>query len=785
MFFKKSIENKIRVKALLIYLVLAIGCGVMIAYVWHLRQNMQEQKQQVSRHYHTLSLTSQILTRVNEAKLAANGQAVGRSRIPFQTRLDSISLMVDSLNKLEQNLLQKEISEEIVGLLSKKATIVRRLNTLFKRSNPIDPIREKLLVAGPALEKDSVQVTTTIQDTLIRQAPPRKFWKRFADLFSPGNTPADTIIQMTTLKADTVMSAQEETRAILTEVTYFAEDAKLNYDRRMRDIERQVQSLLVADQDISTRLSELLIHLYQRSVRSTFLEIEKSENRIQRYYLYLFAGGIGILILILIFIILILQDVNQGRQARRELQKAHDRVQQLMESRHQLLLSVSHDIKTPLNSILGYLELWNVQRYPQLSDITCMQHSGSHILALLENLLEYSALEQGKLTVNRQTVQLLDLCREVGGMFESLCERKGLHFQTACDIPASLRVNTDSLKVKQLLINLLSNAVKYTPAGEIRFSAAYRSGVFRVEIADTGAGIPSEKIATLFRPFERITDNNALAEGTGLGLYVVKGLTDLLEGDIKITSEVNRGTCISLTLPMEEIVGEKDTALKKVLVVDDDPALLVLIGRMLERLGHEAIVCSDRCAFEKILRDQKSSLDCVITDMEMQLFTGKDILSIARRVAPGIPVMVMTARSDYHMTRATELGFDGYLAKPFTLQSLRTEFGGKEIPNYNLSRLDQMFEGDREAVNDVLQVFVETTGSNILQLRQFLDTKDYHQAQAVCHKMLPMFAQLEAEDSVRLLKKIDAARTEAYHGWEDDLQQVIAQAELLKAHLRS
>ncbi|MEG0948910.1 MAG: hybrid sensor histidine kinase/response regulator [Bacteroidales bacterium] len=780
MFFKKSIENKIRLKVVLMYLVLAIGCTLMIVYMYHLRQTMQEQKQQVATHYQTLQLTTKVLSEVNKAQIAAN-RKVSRSR-SFQLQLDSIAILVDSLNTLENNRLNREMTSEIVSLLKEKRLIVGRLRTLFNRSNPIDPIREKLLIAQPVLEKDSVQITTVIQDTVIRQAPRRKFWKRFSDLFSPG-TPSDTIIQLTTVKADTILDAQEETKAILTEVSYFAEDARHNYTQRMQDIEKQVESLLEADQAISVRLSELLIELYQGSVRATLGEIEKSEARIRSYYRYLFAGGLGMLALILIFIVLMLQDVNQGRRIRRELQRAHDRVRQLMESRHRMLLSVSHDIKTPLNSMLGYLELGALKRSIQLPEIGSMQQSGAHILGLLENLLEYAALEQGKLVLNNQVFGLQAIFKDVESMFEPLCARKGLLFTVSLDIPASVNVNSDSLKLKQILINLLSNGVKYTPAGALSLQAHYEEGLLLVKVADTGAGIPHDKIDILFRPFERIADNNTLAEGTGLGLFVVKGLLDLFGGELQVESEVGKGSCFSLKIPVAESTELKQSEPKHLLVVDDDETLLLLIGNMLKQLGHRTTVCSDLATFESLIKQNGAEFDLVLTDMEMNLFTGKDILAISKSLYPHKPVVIMTARSDYHTARAHSLGFDGYLVKPFTLETLYAQFGGNRAPDYNLSQLSALFEEDEEAIREVLDAFSHATVSHVVSLREFLRDHEFNNAQAICHKMLPMFAQLEANDVVVLLRKMDAHREHAYAGWEADLEEIIIRAEKLVTHL--
>lgn len=778
MFFKKSIENKIRLKVVLIYLTIAVGCVLMIMYMYHLRRTMHEQKQQVATHYQTLDLTTRILSEVNAAQITANRKlAYNRS---FQRRLDSIAVLTDSLNRLEAHRLNKQMTAEIVSLLKEKRTIVRRLRTLFERSNPVDPIRDKLLVAKPVLENDSAKITTVIQDTVIRQAPRRKFWRRLGDLFVPPAS-SDTIIQLTTLKADTVLENQEETKALLTEVSYFAEDARHNYNQRMQDIEKQLESLLEADQAISVRLSELLIELYQGSVSSTLVEIEKSEARIRSYYRYLFAGGVGMLVLTLIVSILMLQDVNQGRRIRRELQRAHDRVRQLMESRHRMLLSVSHDIKTPLNSMLGYLELGALQKAIRLPEINSMQQSGAHILGLLENLLEYAALEQGKLVLNPQHFCLKTLFSEIESMFAPLCAQKGLQFTLSVAIDRDINIMSDSLKLKQILINLLSNGVKYTPAGSLSLTGKYADGQLILKVTDTGAGIPADKIETLFQPFERISDNNTLAEGTGLGLFVVKGLLELFDGKLEIESEVGRGSCFSLTIPLLQDTSQNQSASKRLLVVDDDESLLLLITAMLQRLGHEATVCSDLATFEQLLTSE--DFDLVLTDMEMNLFTGKDILAISKAHAPQKPVVVMTARADYHTARARAMGFDGYLVKPFTLETLYARFGGIRVPQYDLEPLSMMFDADQEMMRDVIATFMDATETHLKLLNASIAADDFNQAQALCHKMVPMFAQLQATETIGLLRRMDEARENPYEGWSADVSTIILQGEQLVAHL--
>ena len=168
-----------------------------------------------------------------------------------------------------------------------------------------------------------------------------------------------------------------------------------------------------------------------------------------------------------------------------------------------------------------------------------MRNSGRHILALLENLLEYSGLEQGTLQAVMEPFNVRELFLETSDMLKPLTLRKNLHLEYDVRIGNEVRLVSDPLKIRQIVMNLLSNAVKYTPQGGIRFTAAYRAGMLEFCVADTGAGIPAEFLAKLYEPFTRSVENSHYAEGTGLGMFVVKGLVELLNGTVDILSLIH------------------------------------------------------------------------------------------------------------------------------------------------------------------------------------------------------------------------------------------------------
>ena len=277
-----------------------------------------------------------------------------------------------------------------------------------------------------------------------------------------------------------------------------------------------------------------------------------------------------------------------------------------------------------------------------------MRNSGRHILALLENLLEYSGLEQGTLQAVMEPFNVRELFLETSDMLKPLTLRKNLHLEYDVRIGNEVRLVSDPLKIRQIVMNLLSNAVKYTPQGGIRFTAAYRAGMLEFCVADTGAGIPAEFLAKLYEPFTRSVENSHYAEGTGLGMFVVKGLVELLNGTVDIWSEVGKGTAVEVKIPAGK-AEETDAAAvsgqapQHIILVDDDPSILLLLEDMLRRLGHDVTPCNTWTEFERALFAD-TLYDAILTDMEMGTFSGGSVLARTRDAGFSVPVIVMTGR---------------------------------------------------------------------------------------------------------------------------------------------
>ena len=731
---KKNIENGIRFKAAFLYIISIIGILAMLFYINDLRKDVYNHKGDIENQHHILYMTNELVYSVSEAQTKSSLYLLTKKNYykkNYNMALDNIESLIDSIIILKPS--EEENLRKIEKLLRNQSRNIARLNSQLSQTNPINALSVQIKEYEQPLKNDTL-IVTVHNDTILNEVPQKGFFKRIGEVFKPSKDSLKVVVNQ---RVDTVRSQtlKDSLEIIYEKVEHIAQKAELAYDENIKNIEKQINSLVSADKEISIEISALLLQLHKQTIDTTVSLIETSEASIARNYRYSFIGAIISLALILIFITLIITDVNRGYKARKELEIANNVIKDTMESRHKLLLSVSHDIKSPLNSISGYLDLMK-----ENESIKSMKNSSSHILSMLDNLLDFSTLEQGKLTKSNSDFNIYNLCSDINDMFQPLATKKGLDLSFNSD---DVRINTDQIKLKQLIINLISNSIKYTSKGKVNFSAQLDNNRLTISVSDTGAGIPSDKLSDLYKPFSRIEENNNLAYGTGLGLFVVKGIVDLFEGDIKYDSQINEGTTATIVFNVDNAKKDVPKGAKRIKVYDDDPVVLRVVSDMLSSLGHMIV---------------NENFDLIITDMEMGDISGLDIL----KENPLVPVIVMTGRSDYSDNAALKDGFIGYLPKPVNKESIREMIGeGESFADF----LGDDFE-------EIKELFKESSKEDMIKLQAALNESDFDKARAICHKMLPMFTQLgyRADELV----KIDLNKDKEYESWQTDVEKILS-----------
>jgi signal transduction histidine kinase/FixJ family two-component response regulator len=779
----KSIENNIRLNVVLIYIFIVIICVVASFAIYKFRDNIEEQKKNIEQFYSEFSNTNELVNLVNQAQSEANLFVATKDSsylIMFSNSICIIEKLADSLfvNKNDSIDNYNYILDEIVMLLKAKENIAIELNHQFNNCNPFNGVINQIKSMDPFANSNFI-VNETLSDTAINiNYKKDKFWKRVANVFAPDNA-IDTVVTITNSKTDSISTVHAEIMPIIEEFKNISDRVTNEYVGIIYEIQRNVGDLIISDQEISSKISGLLIDLHDQITNSRINEIKKSEKFLETSRRYSLVIIIITLTLILALIILIIYNVNKSAKVKMTLEKSNEQIKQIMESRHELLLSVSHDIKTPLNSILGYLGLKQKSVEISENDILSMQNSGKHILALLENLLEFSSLEQDKLEIYINNFNLLNICNEVVDLFMPLAEKKDLDFKHKFDIDKNLVISADELKIRQIVINLISNSIKYTTRGYISLNICYTNKNIEIEIIDTGVGMSQEHVDYIFEAFYRAKENNAIAGGSGFGMYVVKGLIDLMGGDIKIVSEVNRGTKIRVVIPVATVSSKKslnhDNKIKKVLIIDDDVVFLRIIKDMFSQLNYRVEICNNIDEFDEKI-SLLNDIDLIITDMEMGGISGKDILAKTRKFNKNIPVVIMTAQGDFSNNLANELGFDDFLRKPVSINSIKSLLGEPISATNDFEAIEEMFGDDKEAIKEIMEIFINSTEENIELLRKYVSDSNFSKVQYLCHKMLPMFMQIGGEAPVEILKKINFMRSEIFdsnYNWKKDIEEQI------------
>ncbi len=329
---------------------------------------------------------------------------------------------------------------------------------------------------------------------------------------------------------------------------------------------------------------------------------------------------------------------------------------------------MSHELRTPLNAILGFSDLLAEQLDAQLSTaqkryLRNVRESGEHLLELINDVLDLSKVEAGRLELRAEVVRIAPLLEPVVASARASADAAGLAFEAV--LPDDGVVRADPVRLRQVLDNLLSNAVKFTPRGSVRLVARFEGVDLVIEVADTGLGIPASERHRVFGTFERLHEGRVEATGTGLGLALTKRLVELHRGSIGFESEEGRGTTFRVVPPeahVEPVHGDR------VLVVEDVAADADLIVALAAEAGLPCeVVTTARGAIEAARADPPRG---VVLDLRLPDERGERVLE-ALKAEPrtrAIRVIVVTVEDDEGRSRP--LGADDHLTKPIDRQRL-------------------------------------------------------------------------------------------------------------------
>ncbi len=545
---------------------------------------------------------------------------------------------------------------------------------------------------------------------------------------------------------------------------------------RQQQINNYTDSLRIQNRESNRKLYALIQYLDEQSQKAFLSKESHVKESYERSVVIVTGLIVSAIILLIISYLIIQRDIREKEKNRKRLEDTIKQNISLLEMRKNIILTISHDIRAPLNVIGGSAELAMDTRDKKRRDnhLNNIKIVCRHITHLLNNLLDVYRLNEAKETRNDVPFNLDDLLGRTVSGFSHIVNNKGILFDHQFD-NTGVKLLGDMDRIAQIVDNLLTNAVKFTESGTISFNARYGDGHLYLEVKDTGIGMNEIMLSRIFRPFERLASETN-TDGFGLGLPITKGLVDLLGGTITVSSKAGSGSTFCVTLPLpttdkliedENIISpHSDNLPQNILVIDDDPMLLNIVKEMLERNGVNCKTCATAKEVVKAMRNQ--DYDLLLSDIQMPGTNGFDLLVLLRNSNIGnshtIPVIAMTARGDRDKEAFLNTGFTDCIYKPFSSSELLSLISAikkqqaDEKPGIDFSTmLSEVSDG-----MTLLCSFVAQSEKDREELESAMKNNDRIKMREAAHRMQSSWDLLHTGD------RLMAYRTLLKDGTQDD-----------------
>jgi signal transduction histidine kinase len=697
-----------------------------------------------------------------------------------QQRIDSIRELLKERNKLFLSYVQVRKSLIDNSILTDQ---IHNINELIRNT----PEENKLITTQKTIKTTITNNVNQAQNE-NQQNDERGF---FSKIFGtnkrheriPNQLPKKTVHEELSIQVDTVDKKPQKAE-------------KVKIDQAIQHLEkRQIQQsstfinreteLTIAGNILINNMVDILYEVEAEAKNQMLLDAQNAQLVVNKGVSKISYILLASFLIISILIYFILNDIKKANSYRRALEKSKEEAEYHSAAKQRFLYNMSHELRTPLQSIIGYTE--QLKTLSEHDDkINIIHHASEHLLQIVNEVLDYNRIISGKFIFQQETFLLSKLMNDVVQAMQHHADEKKLIIKLNEQIEGTGYVLADPFRLKQILFNLISNAIKFTTVGTITITVkAFEVGdntKVEFSVEDTGLGIHEKDIPLIFSEFEQGPfHNSGESFGSGLGLSIVKSLVSAMNGEIRIKSAINKGSCFSifLTLMSSDIIKsvitkDKDYDLQKkpidkLWIVDDDTFILELCSAILsnKNIPHKTF------SSPKALLDEPVDplVSHILMDMRMPGLSGKELSNILRkRITASVKIIAFTAQAlPEERSKILSEGFDGLLIKPFReaelLEVLGIENFKDNIANeIDLGILPFIYEDPKELAK-IINLFIKDTLDDLMNLKSAIKKQNSVDAEILFHRLAGRSAQLGQDKIAFNLRKceIDTRNGEITH----------------------
>ncbi len=693
----------------------------------------------------------------------------------YINKLDSVELLLDHKQRNEENMLA--LMDSIMRLPARQRQMITVLSQK-DLSNIESVIR--------ARDMQIVDSTTVIMQK-------KSFIQKVSDLFNKNAKDSVSLSYVQKKEMlDSILPVKYTTDTIAQYMTDYVSERNHRYSILVSKLSIRQYNLLHTNEVLLNKINYILESLKTKDEKAR-QEIEDSKKEVLADSARIgYIIALAAIIISIIFLALILRLIDRQIQNRKELEQSKTETESLLKNKEQLMLAISHDIKAPLSSIIGFIEILSKLKLPEKEKyfLQNMQISSEQIIELVNNLLDSHRLDLGQYTLNPINFSPYTLINDICQSFIPAADSKSLKIQLTNKLDSTQIYNSDPFRIKQIVNNLISNALKFTKEGHVNIYAQTEQAKGKqwlvVSVEDTGIGISQEDMKKIFRQYERSSNSDVQSiEGFGLGLDISQKIAKLLDGYIEVRSDLGKGSIFTLKIPISfgkatklesqtNNFEERKSELK-LLFIDDDKVLLNVYSEMLKQLGYDSMLCDNSLKSLELLQNNK--YDIVFCDIQMPDMNGFELVERIRNARfPGakkIPIVALSARSDVSIKTYQEAGFTTFLSKPFTSQLLfsvinslgyntqnnevetSSNLGLTETELNGYHSLIAFAEDDKDAAKLILNTFINENKKVLSSMKAALKSGNWETIQALAHKLLPRMRLINDNEIVAILYSLE------------------------------